>query len=163
MIDDRNNVKVLEYNCRMGDPETQNLMIYLENMNVDFLSLILDKKHDGNDDYNLDYINEKKHYSCTIVLAACGYPDSYKKDFYIDLSGIEESENLKIFHAGTVIENNRIKSIGGRILTINTFGMDRQKCIDLAYTNIKKIRTYTDSEFKHEDNELTFFREDIGR
>ena len=163
MIDDKNNIKVLEYNCRMGDPETQNLMIYLENMNIDFLSLILDKKHGGNDDCNLDYINEKKHYSCTIVLAACGYPDSYKKDFYIDLTGVEESENLKIFHAGTVMENNRVKSIGGRILTINTFGMDRQKCIDLAYTNIKKIRTYTDSEFKQEDNELTFFREDIGR
>ena len=163
MIDDKNNIKVLEYNCRMGDPETQNLMIYLENMKIDFLSLILDKKHEGNNDFNLDYINETKHYSCTIVLAASGYPDTYKRDFYIDLSDIDESENLKVFHAGTVMENDRIKSIGGRILTVNTFGLDRQKCIDLAYDNIKKIRTYTDIDFKHEDNELTFFREDIGR
>ena len=68
-----------------------------------------------------------------------------------------------MFHAGTVMENDRIKSIGGRILTVNTFGLDRQKCIDLAYDNIRKIRTYTDIDFKHEDNELTFFREDIGR
>ncbi len=163
MIDDKNDIKVLEYNCRMGDPETQNLMIYLDNIRLDFLSLILDKKHNGNNDCNLDYINETKNYSCTIVLAASGYPDSYKRDFYIDLSDIHESENLKVFHAGTVMENNRIKSIGGRILTINTFGSDRQKCIDLAYDNIKKIRTYTDINFKDEDNELTFFREDIGR
>jgi len=163
MIDDKNDIKVLEYNCRMGDPETQNLMIYLERMNIDFLSLILDKKNEGNNDCNLDYINETKHYSCTIVLAASGYPDSYKRDFYIDLSDIDESDNLKVFHAGTVIENDRIKSIGGRILTVNTFGSDRQECIDLAYDNIRKIRTYTDIDFKYEDNELTFFREDIGR
>ena len=163
MIDRNNNIKVLEYNCRMGDPETQNLMIYLENMNIDFLKLIVDKKYDGNSDCNLDYINEKKHYSCTLVLAANGYPSAYKKDFYIDLSDIKESENLKIFHAGTVMEDGRIKSIGGRILTINTFGSDRRKCIDLAYENIKKIRTFTDKEFENEDSELTFFREDIGR
>lgn len=138
-------------------------MIYLENMNIDFINLITDKKHDGNSDCNLDYMNEKKHYSCTLVLAASGYPDAYKKDFYIDLSDINESENLKIFHAGTAMEDDRIKSVGGRILTINTFGSDRQKCIDLAYENIKKIRTYTDKEFRNMDNELTFFREDIGK
>ena len=162
MIDQNNDIKVLEYNCRMGDPETQNLMIYLENMGIDFLNLLIDKKHDGNSDCNLDYFNEKKHYSCTLVLAARGYPNTYKKDFYIDLSDINESENLKIFHAGTIMEDGRIKSVGGRILTINTFGSDRQKCIDLAYENIKKIRTYIDKEFRNEDNKLTFFREDIG-
>lgn len=162
MIDADYNIKLLEYNCRMGDPETQNLMIYLENMKIDFLNLILENNHEGSRDYNLDYINEKKHYSCTIVLAANGYPNSYKKDFYVDLSEVNESENLKIFHAGTVIEDGRIKSTGGRILTVNTFGLDRQKCIDLAYVNVKKIRTFIDKEFKHEDNNLTFFREDIG-
>ena len=129
---------------------------------IDFLNLILENNHEGSRDYNLDYINEKKHYSCTIVLAANGYPNSYKKDFYVDLSEVNESENLKIFHAGTVIEDGRIKSTGGRILTVNTFGLDRQKCIDLAYVNVKKIRTFIDKEFKHEDNNLTFFREDIG-
>ena len=139
--------------------------MYLDKNEVDFLDLIGFDNSQYPDNFNLSFIDNKKYsgYCCTIVLAATGYPEKPIKDFYIDLSDIHESENLKVFHAGTVMENNRIKSIGGRILTINTFGSDRQKCIDLAYDNIKKIRTYTDIDFKDEDNGLTFFREDIGR
>ncbi len=96
------------------------------------------------------------------MLAATGYPESPKKDFYLDLSEIKESANLKIFHAGTKISSGAIKVTGGRILSINTCSENKQEAIDLAYENIEKVKAFRDSELKNEDSSLVFFRKDIG-
>ena len=155
---------LLEYNCRMGDPETQNILMYLDNNNVDFLDLIGFDNSDYPDNFNLSFIDEKKYsgFCCTVVLAATGYPESPKKDFYLDLSEIKESANLKIFHAGTKISSGAIKVTGGRILSINTCSENKQEAIDLAYENIEKVKAFKDSELKNEDSSLVFFRKDIG-
>ena len=155
---------LLEYNCRMGDPETQNLMMYLNNNDVDFLDLIGFDNTKYPDNFNLTFIDEKKYsgYCCTIVLAADGYPEGPRKDFYIDLSEIKEGANIKIFHAGTKINHGAIMVNGGRILSVNTCCDKKQDAIDLAYNNIQKIKAYTDSELKQEDKSLIFFRTDIG-
>jgi phosphoribosylamine--glycine ligase len=155
---------LLEYNCRMGDPETQNILMYLDNNEVDFLDLIgFDNSHYP-DNFNLAFIDDKKYsgYCCTIVLAAKGYPESPIKDFYIDLSHLEENDSVKIFHAGTKISNGAIRVTGGRILSVNTYSEDKQSAIDLAYNNVSKIKAYTDSDLKNEDSSLIFFRSDIG-
>jgi len=155
---------LLEYNCRMGDPETQNIALYLEKNNVDFLDLIGFDNEKYPDNFNLSFIDDNNYsgFCCTIVLAAKGYPDSPVKDFYLDLSNIEDNNSVKIFHAGTKVSKGVIKVTGGRILTVNAFDNDKQNAIDLAYENIYKIKAYNDSGLKNENNELIFFRTDIG-
>jgi phosphoribosylamine--glycine ligase len=155
---------LLEYNCRMGDPETQNIALYLEKNNVDFLDLIGFDNEKYPDNFNLSFIDDNNYsgFCCTIVLAAKGYPDSPVKDFYLDLSNIEDNDSVKIFHAGTKVSKGAIKVTGGRILTVNAFDNDKQNAIDLAYENIYKIKAYNDSDLKNENNELIFFRTDIG-
>ena len=164
MIDSNNNIKVLEYNCRLGDPETQNLMLYLTNKGISLLNLIENNPKLPVQDYNLDRLDSKNQdYCCTIVLAAKGYPESYKQDFFIDLSGIKENENIKIFHSGTVIQNSKIKAIGGRILSVNVYSENKEEAIKKAYDVIGAIRCYEDEEFSVENNDYVFYREDIGQ
>ena len=164
MIDSDNNIKVLEYNCRLGDPETQNLMLYLTNKGISLLDLIENNPRLPVQDYNLDRLDsENQDYCCTIVLAAKGYPESYKKDFFIDLSSIRENENVKIFHSGTVMHNSKIKAIGGRILSVNVYSKNKEEAVTKAYSTIKAIRCYEDEEFSVENNDYVFYREDIGQ
>ena len=96
------------------------------------------------------------------MLAAKGYPGEYKKNFYLDISNIQESQTLKIFHAGTTIDNNRIRVTGGRVLTVNVFGGNKDEVINSAYENIKKIKVFEDKDFKVQNQDLVFFRKDIG-
>ncbi|MEK9906544.1 MAG: phosphoribosylglycinamide synthetase C domain-containing protein, partial [Gammaproteobacteria bacterium] len=155
---------LLEYNCRMGDPETQSILMYLHKNDIDFLDLIGFDNSKYPDNFNLTFIDNKKYsgFSCTVVLAAKGYPANPEKDFYLDLSDIKETENLKIFHAGTKISNGSFKVTGGRILSINVCCETKEKSIDLAYENIKKIKAYKDAELKDVDPSLIFYRTDIG-
>ena len=119
MVDKNGEINILEYNCRLGDPESQNIMIALDHYNIDLLDLI-----SGDESLAFDIFEEEENdsdtlFCCTIVLASKGYPGKFKKDFYLDLSEIIENDFIKIFHSGTVIENGKIKVIGGRILSIN--------------------------------------------
>ena len=155
---------LLEYNCRMGDPETQSIMMYLHKNDIDFLDLIGFDNSKYPDNFNLTFIDNKKYsgFSCTVVLAAKGYPTNPEKDFYLDLSDIKETENLKIFHAGTKISNGSFRVTGGRILSVNVCCETKEESIDLAYESIKKIKAYKDAELKDEDTSLIFYRTDIG-
>jgi phosphoribosylamine--glycine ligase len=163
MINNDNDIKVLEYNCRLGDPETQNLMLTLENQNIDLYDLIVNDPINSIKDFNLLKIDtEESSYCCTIVLAAKGYPDTYAKDFFLDISHIKQSDKIKIFHAGTVIKNNKIQVVGGRILTVNVFADTKEKAVNLAYENIKKINVFEDESLSVQNQSLVFYRDDIG-
>ena len=163
MIDGLNNIKVLEYNCRLGDPETQNLMLTLENKEIDLIDLILNQPISTIKDINLDRIEKVDHsFCCTLVLASKGYPGEYNKDFYINCSEIVESNKLKVFHAGTVLDDNKLKSIGGRILTVNVYADNKEDAVSSAYENIRKIKIFEDKEMKIQNQKLVFYREDIG-
>ena len=163
MIDGLNNIKVLEYNCRLGDPETQNLMLTLENKEIDLIDLILNQPISTIKDINLDRIEKVDNsFCCTLVLAAKGYPGEYNKDFYINCSEIVESNKLKVFHAGTVLDDNKLKSIGGRILTVNVYADNKEDAVSSAYENIRKIKIFEDKEMKIQNQKLVFYREDIG-
>jgi phosphoribosylamine--glycine ligase len=163
MIDNQNNIKVLEYNCRLGDPETQNLMLTLENKKIDLLDLIINQPISSIKDINLDKIEDPDtSFCCTLVLAATGYPGKYKKGFYIDHSDVIENNNLKIFHAGTTLKNDKFQSTGGRILTINAYSDTKENALAVAYENIKKIKIYEDEDMKIQNQDLVFYREDIG-
>ena len=93
----------------------------------------------------------------------CAFVFLYKKDFFIDLSGIKENEHIKIFHSGTVMQNSKIKAIGGRILSVNVYSENKEKAVKKAYNAIEAIRCYEDEEFSVENNDYVFYREDIGQ
>ena len=84
------------------------------------------------------------------------------KNLFIDLTKIIENEHLKIFHAGTTLEDGLIKSTGGRILSVNASGDSRDKCLQIAYDAIKNIGVYKDKNLSIKCQDHVFFREDIG-
>ena len=144
MVDQNQNIKVLEFNCRFGDPETQPIMMRLK---TDLAALCLKacKKELSNEE--LDWDTRK---SLGVVMASGGYPYNYEKGDIIQ--GImEESEDLKVFHAGTIFEEGSIKSNGGRVLCVTTLGESVLLAQKKAYDAISKI--------KWKD---CFYRNDIG-
>ena len=79
-----------------------------------------------------------------------------KKDFYIDCNDVIETNKLKIFHAGTVLKNDKIQSIGGRILTINVYSDNKDDALSIAYENIKKIKIFEDEDMMIQNQDLTY-------
>lgn len=144
--------KVIEFNCRFGDPETQVVLPLLEG---DFLEL-LDSAAAGN--LNSGSVKYSGGCSVCIVAASAGYPDKYDKGF--EISGLDdEEENIIVYHAGTKIVNDRILTNGGRVLgvtsVIKEFNLKSAK--EIAYNKIKKIffegiyyrKDIGDKAFKH--------------
>jgi phosphoribosylamine--glycine ligase len=145
MIDSDGTPKVLEYNCRFGDPETQPIMMRLESDLVEHCLSALDKTlHE-----QLTVWNPKV--SLGVVLAARGYPDQYAKGETIN-NIPESTAELKVFHAGTRLdEDSRILSNGGRVLCAVALGEDVQQAQRKAYQLVDQI-----------DWPGAYFRTDIG-
>ena len=126
--------KILEYNARFGDPETESYMRLLE---TDLLEII-----NGCVDQRLDKIKIEWSplYACTVMLASDGYPSSYEKGKII--KGVEkakEDENIVIFHAGTKMEGDNLTTNGGRVLAISAVGINLKEALAAAYEAISKI------------------------
>lgn len=126
--------KVLEYNCRLGDPETQALLVRMES---DLIPLVL-SIFQGN------FQNEKIDWSpdpaACIVLAAPGYPSKPEIGLRINgLSSTSNNQNVKIFHAGTIQENNAILSTGGRVLCISNCAKNLDEVRKNCYDTISNI------------------------
>jgi phosphoribosylamine--glycine ligase len=135
---------VIEFNVRMGDPETQVVIPLLESSLFD----LLNSCSDG----NLSACNLKisSKTAVTVVLAAQGYPDTYKKGMKID--GLDKTSNELVFHAGTSLIDNQIVTSGGRVLNVIGFGDSLESAIDNAYEISNKISF-----------DGKFFRKDIGQ
>ena len=132
MIDDQGNSKVLEYNVRFGDPETQPVMMRLESSLVDLIEAGLNGKLDQ------QTIEWDERSSLGVVLAAGGYPDSYEKGNVI--SGIPlETAQSKVFHAGTHSDNSDIKTNGGRVLCAVGLGDSVSEAQKVAYELVDQI------------------------
>ncbi|MDA3812689.1 MAG: phosphoribosylamine--glycine ligase [Candidatus Cloacimonetes bacterium] len=135
--------KLLEYNVRLGDPETE---VVLPALKSDLLKLILSCFDGTLKDYKMEFNNG---FFVDVVLVSGGYPAEYKKG--IPICGIKEDQEL-IFHAGTKKENDRILTNGGRVLNIVAHGNMLNEAINKAYERV--------NDFYFED---MFFRKDIGR
>jgi len=131
LINVKGEPKVIEYNVRMGDPETQVVLPRIKNDFVEILIACADKKLDQ---INLDIDND---YYTNVVLASSGYPEHYKKGFKI--SGLNDVENSIIFHAGTSLDNNNVVTNGGRVLSIVSSGETMKQALNNCYKNINKI------------------------
>ena len=125
MIDDQE-IKVLEYNCRFGDPETQPILM---RMKSDFLELCLKA---AKQELKGEQIEWDERFALGVVMASKGYPEKYETGFPI--SGInEESETTKVFHCGTKKEGEKILSNGGRVLCVTGLGDDLDSAFEKAY------------------------------
>jgi phosphoribosylamine--glycine ligase len=134
---------VIEYNVRMGDPETE---VVLPLLQTDLLTLFEAVANENLKDIALE-INPQT--AATVVLVSGGYPESYEKGKIIN--GIENISDSIVFHAGTTLEGNNTVSNGGRVLAITSFGNDIAEATKKSYQNIKKL---------HFDK--MYFRKDIG-
>ena len=144
MIDANNNLKVLEFNCRFGDPETQPIMMRLKS---DLAELCLDACKNQLQSSELDWDDRK---SLGVVMASKGYP--YKYESNQDIKNLPESQSdLKVFHAGTKVENGVLKSNGGRVLCVTALGSSVHSAQQKVYNAVSKVSW---------DN--SYYRKDIG-
>jgi phosphoribosylamine--glycine ligase len=134
---------VIEYNVRMGDPETEVVIPRLKN---DLVELFVAVANGKLDEVQLE-IDERS--ATTIMIVSGGYPEDYEKGKVI--SGIENIQDSLIFHAGTKAENGKVVSNGGRVLAVTSFGNDFQEAIKKSYQNIEKLHFDT-----------MYYRKDIG-
>ncbi len=134
---------VIEYNVRMGDPETEVVIPRLKSDLVELFQAVADEKLN---EVTLE-IDERS--ATTVMIVSGGYPEDYEKGKAI--SGFEKVEDSIVFHAGTKIENEQIVSNGGRVLAVTSFGDNFQEAIKKSYQNIDKL---------HFDK--MYFRTDIG-
>jgi phosphoribosylamine--glycine ligase len=145
MIDKDGTPKVLEYNCRFGDPETQPILLRLKS---DFAQLCLAAL-----DHRLDEVIAEwdDRASLGVVMAAGGYPESYDKGHVISGLPVKEQEGLKVFHAGTKMQDGRVVTSGGRVLCVTALGDSVGDAQIKAYDMVKQIQW---------DN--VYYRTDIG-
>nr|WP_121269630.1 phosphoribosylamine--glycine ligase [Pedobacter schmidteae] len=134
---------IIEYNCRMGDPETESVMLRIENDLVELFMATAKKKLK---DYKLN-ISPKN--AATVMIVAGGYPGDYEKGKAI--SGIENVRQSQVFHAGTIIEGGVTKTNGGRVLAISSLQDSQFEALQSATADAARI--YFDGKY---------FREDIG-
>ena len=131
LINVGNQPKVIEYNVRMGDPETQVVLPRIKNDFVELLNACSEKKLNQ---INLEIDND---YYTNVVLASGGYPEDYQKGF--EISGLNEVEGSIVFHAGTSLNDEKVVTNGGRVLSVVSSAKTMKEALNNSYSNIEKI------------------------
>jgi phosphoribosylamine--glycine ligase len=134
---------VIEYNVRMGDPETE---VVIPRLKTDLVELFLALKEQKLDQIELD-IDPRS--ATTVMLVSGGYPEDYEKGK--EILGLENIKDSIVFHAGTKFDNNKVVTNGGRVLAITSFGEDFKEALRTSYKNIENIRF-----------DKMYYRKDIG-
>lgn len=138
--------KVIEYNCRFGDPETQ---VVLPRLKTDIMDIFDAINHETLSDLPIEWSSD----ACAcVIMASGGYPKSYPKG--LEITGLQEGqmEGVTVYHAGTAIQDGKLVTNGGRVLGVTALGDTLQDALDTAYTAVHKIQF-----------ENAHFRTDIGK
>ncbi len=134
---------VIEYNVRMGDPETE---VVIPRLKSDLVELFMAVANESLDQVSLEIDSRS---ATTIVLVSGGYPEDFEKGK--EITGIDSVTDSLVFHAGTTLDQGKILSNGGRVLTVTSFGEDFESAIKKSYQNIEKLNF-----------DRMYFRKDIG-
>jgi phosphoribosylamine--glycine ligase len=138
--------KVLEFNCRFGDPEAQPLLTRMKSDMVPLLLAVVDERLSGKT------IEWRSEASVCVVMVSRGYPGDYRKDLEINgLKEVESMENIHVFHSGTAFQNGKYVTDGGRVIGITSLGKTVSDAIDTAYNAVREVKC-----------ESLYYRTDIG-
>lgn len=138
--------KVIEYNCRFGDPETQ---VVLPLLKTDLLTVMQAVHDETLSELSVEFSDEA---AACVIVASGGYPKSYKKGCVMDFGKAEELPDVTVYHAGTALKDGKLVTSGGRVLGVTATGKDLEAALQKAYAAVEGI---------HFDG--AFYRKDIGQ
>ena len=137
-------LKVLEFNCRFGDPETQPILLRLKSSLVELCLAAIDDQLEA---YEINWTDQ---HACGVVIASKGYPESYSSNHQVAIKQLNDVD-MKLFHAGTKLENNKILTSGGRVFCATALGNNLKDAQTKAYNLVNSV-SFNGS----------FYRKDIG-
>ena len=127
-----NEPMVIEYNCRMGDPETE---VVIPRIKSDLMDLFIATAKNDLENATIE-IDDRS--ATTVMLVSGGYPEAYEKNK--EITGIEKVNNSLVFHAGTTMNEQNLLTNGGRVIAVTSYGRDFKEALEASYTNVAKIQ-----------------------